>query len=155
MLFRLIWVGSHKVRADEELAAAIPRHTRRKLYPLSLHVPPYPHPTILTQFLFWPGIWSLFCFFFLNPLFIICFIFLISLVFVLCLSLWLLGVLSPSLYLSLSLAGSVCRSHVSVRLSVRAFVCLSFRQAGGPRHVRRVRGPLTSCVAGGPESVPA
>lgn len=49
-----------------------------------------------------------------------------------CLSLWLSGILPPSLYLSLSIAGSMYRSPMSVCLSVHACVCLSVRQAEVP-----------------------
>ena len=74
------------------------------------------------------------------------------------LSLWLSGVLPPSLYLSLSIAGSVCRSPVSVRPSIRPCmclsVCLSVRQ-GRPTALEEDAATLTSCVAGGLESDPA
>lgn len=121
MLFRLIWVGSHKVRADELQPY---RGTLGGNYTLSLHVPPYPHPTILTQFLFWPGIWSLFCFFFLNPLFIICFIFfdftrLCSLSFSVIIGRTL------SLFISLPVSRWVRVSLSCIRPSIRSCICLS------------------------------
>lgn len=79
-------------------------------------------------------------------------------------SLWLSGVLPPSLYLSLSIAGSVCRSPVSVRPSVRPSIrpcmCLSVcvcpsggGWGWGPTACEEGLGTLTSCAAD-PESVP-
>lgn len=135
---------------------------------LSRCVPPFLHPSTFSQSLFWPGIWFLFSSFILNPLFFIIHFISFDLIRLLSVnadrSLWLSGVLPPSLYLSLSIAGSVCRSPVSVRLSVRACVCpsrLSVRcfflyslVGWGPTACEEGAETLTSCVAGGPESVP-
>ena len=101
--------------------------------PLPLPIPPFLHPSILNQSLLWPGIWFLFSSFFFVVIlffnsFLLCdFIHLLSFSLNSDLSLWRSGVLPPSLYLSLSIAGSVCRSPVSVRLSVYPSVHVSIR----------------------------
>ena len=116
---------------------------------LSLSLPSFIPPSSISLS---SGLASGFCSqvsFYLNPLFLFIssfdFIHLLSSSLNADLSLWLSGVLPPSLYLSLSIAGfrvSLSCIRPSVCPSVRMSVCLSVRQAGGgPRHVRRVLGP--------------
>lgn len=112
-------------------------------------LPSFIPPSLIS--LFWPGLWSVSFFFSSFDL--------NSSSFSLnsCLSLA-NGRTPPSVEFSLSFAGSVCRSLVSVCLSVYPSVHvsrLSVHQAGGgPTVVQEGSEPLTSCVVDGLETVP-